>query len=84
MPSTNRSRTPALGDHFGDKFGDVGDKSRFPENGIIFSISLLGEENCIIPCDVTTSRARAYKRRPSKGGKDFGVSSAMRAGKPVS
>ncbi|GBM44919.1 hypothetical protein AVEN_94521-1 [Araneus ventricosus] len=28
----------------GDKFGDLGDKSKIPEHTIIFSISLLGEE----------------------------------------
>ncbi|GBM89605.1 hypothetical protein AVEN_211906-1 [Araneus ventricosus] len=40
--------TPDLGDklsgHFGDKFGDLEDNSKIPENAILFSISLLGEE----------------------------------------
>ncbi|GBO14501.1 hypothetical protein AVEN_131742-1 [Araneus ventricosus] len=40
----------------------------------------------MIPCDVTTSRTRVYKRRQLKGGKsskeDYGASSAVRAGKP--
>ncbi|GBN57919.1 hypothetical protein AVEN_49239-1 [Araneus ventricosus] len=51
---------------------DLGDKSKIPENAIIFSISLLGEEiyrmYWMIPCDVTTSRTRVYKRRQLKGG----------------
>ncbi|GBM69540.1 hypothetical protein AVEN_70425-1 [Araneus ventricosus] len=59
------SRTPAIGGHFGDK-------SKMTENAIIFSISLLGEEiyrmYWVIPCDVTTSRNRVYKRRKLKGG----------------
>ncbi|GBN73188.1 hypothetical protein AVEN_236877-1 [Araneus ventricosus] len=76
-----RSRIPDLGEH-------LDDKSKVPENAIIFSISLLEEEICrmykIIPCDATTSRARVYKRRQLKGGNEFGVSSAVRAGKTVS
>ncbi|GBM04663.1 hypothetical protein AVEN_75614-1 [Araneus ventricosus] len=60
---------------------DLGDKSKLPENAIIFSISLLGEEICsickIIPCDVMTSRARVYKRRQLKGENVFGVANAF-------
>ncbi|GBM71808.1 hypothetical protein AVEN_7448-1 [Araneus ventricosus] len=36
----------------------------------------------MIPCDATTSRARVYKGRQPRGDDDFGVSSAVRAGKP--
>ncbi|GBM62086.1 hypothetical protein AVEN_221772-1 [Araneus ventricosus] len=54
----------------------VGDKSKIPENAIIFSISLLGEEiyrmYWMIPCDLTTSRTKIYKRRQLKGGKTLG------------
>ncbi|GBO18749.1 hypothetical protein AVEN_251104-1 [Araneus ventricosus] len=57
--------TPDLVDHFDDK-------SEIPENAIIFSISPLGEEiyrmYWMIPCDVTTSLTRVYKRRQLKGG----------------
>ncbi|GBM04101.1 hypothetical protein AVEN_247968-1 [Araneus ventricosus] len=35
---------PDLGDELGNKFGD---KSKIPENAIIFSISLLGEQICL-------------------------------------
>ncbi|GBM75021.1 hypothetical protein AVEN_211602-1 [Araneus ventricosus] len=56
----------------GDKFGDFGYKSKIPENAIIFSISLLGEEiygmYWMIPCDGTTSQTRVYKRSQLKGG----------------
>ncbi|GBN97453.1 hypothetical protein AVEN_26601-1 [Araneus ventricosus] len=80
MPSMARSRIPDLGEH-------LDDKSKVPENAIIFSISLLEEEICrmykIIPCDVMTSRERVYKRRQPKGGNEFGVSSAVRAGKTL-
>ncbi|GBM67439.1 hypothetical protein AVEN_265394-1 [Araneus ventricosus] len=59
--------TPDLGDHF----GDFSDKSKIPENAIIFSISLLGEEiyriYWMFPCDAVTSRTRVYKRRQLKG-----------------
>ncbi|GBM15285.1 hypothetical protein AVEN_144066-1 [Araneus ventricosus] len=55
-----------------DKFGDFGDKSKIPENAIIFSIPLLGEEICrmywIIPLDVTTNRVRVYKWSRLNGG----------------
>ncbi|GBO38787.1 hypothetical protein AVEN_26610-1 [Araneus ventricosus] len=63
MTGSGQASTPDLGDHF----GDFGNKSKIPENAIIFSISLLREEiyrmYWMIPCDVTTSRSRAYKRR---------------------
>ncbi|GBN65544.1 hypothetical protein AVEN_58731-1 [Araneus ventricosus] len=53
-------------------FGDFGGKSIIPENAIIFSKSLLGAEinrmYWMIPCDATTSRTKAYKRRQLKGG----------------
>ncbi|GBO23405.1 hypothetical protein AVEN_135579-1 [Araneus ventricosus] len=65
MPSSGQSLIPDFGDHFGDK-------SNIPENAIIISITLLGGEICrmylIFPCDVTTSRARVYKRRQLNGG----------------
>ncbi|GBL96221.1 hypothetical protein AVEN_118762-1 [Araneus ventricosus] len=81
MTDSNQAWIPDLDDHFGDK-------SKIAENATIFSISLLGEEiyrmYWIIPCDVTTNRARVYKLRQPKGGDGFGVSSAVRAGKPVS
>ncbi|GBM54452.1 hypothetical protein AVEN_150608-1 [Araneus ventricosus] len=75
MLRTARPRTPALGnklgDDFGDKFGYLGDKSKIPENSIVFSITLLGEEinrmYWMIPCDVTTSRTMVYKRWQLKG-----------------
>ncbi|GBN89853.1 Retrovirus-related Pol polyprotein from transposon RE2 [Araneus ventricosus] len=40
MTGRGQARTPDLG----DELGDFGDKSEIPENAIIFSISLLGEE----------------------------------------
>ncbi|GBN39599.1 hypothetical protein AVEN_70063-1 [Araneus ventricosus] len=51
---------------------DLGGKLMVPENAVIFSISLLGEEiyrmYWMIPRDVTTSRTRLYKRRQLKAG----------------
>ncbi|GBN38160.1 hypothetical protein AVEN_60682-1 [Araneus ventricosus] len=71
MSGNGQPWIPDIGDHFGYKFGDFGDKSKIPENAIIFSISLLGEEiyrmYWTIPCEVTTSRTRIYKRRQLKG-----------------
>ncbi|GBN88152.1 hypothetical protein AVEN_144770-1 [Araneus ventricosus] len=53
-------------------FVDFGGKSKIPENAIIFSKSLLGEEiyrmYWMIPCGATTSRTKVYKRRQLKGG----------------
>ncbi|GBN06454.1 hypothetical protein AVEN_214284-1 [Araneus ventricosus] len=72
----------------GDELLDhVVDKSKIPENAIIFSLSLLEEEiyrmYWMLPCDFTTRRTRRTKRRQPKGGDDSGVSSAVRTGKPV-
>ncbi|GBO30713.1 hypothetical protein AVEN_160688-1 [Araneus ventricosus] len=36
-----------LDDHFGDKFYDLGDKSKIRENANLSSISQLGEEICL-------------------------------------
>ncbi|GBL97922.1 hypothetical protein AVEN_129180-1 [Araneus ventricosus] len=53
-----------LGDHFGDKFGDLGDKTKILKNAGIFSISLLVAEiwriYYMILCDVTSCQKR-YK-----------------------
>ncbi|GBM37235.1 hypothetical protein AVEN_244929-1 [Araneus ventricosus] len=69
MTSRGQAWTPDLGDNF----GNFGDKSKIPGNAIIFSISLLGEYiyrmYCMIPCDVTPSRTRVYKRKQLKGGR---------------
>ncbi|GBL74924.1 hypothetical protein AVEN_243750-1 [Araneus ventricosus] len=41
MTGSCQALTPDLGDKLGNKFGDLGDKSKLPENAIIFSISPL-------------------------------------------
>ncbi|GBM28243.1 hypothetical protein AVEN_181315-1 [Araneus ventricosus] len=72
MSGSGQTWTPDLGVPFGDKFVDLLDNSKIPENAIIFSISLLGEEiyrmYLMIPCNFTTSRTRVYKRRELNGG----------------
>ncbi|GBO18894.1 hypothetical protein AVEN_201618-1 [Araneus ventricosus] len=40
MTGSSEAWTPDLG----DRFGDLGDNSKIPENASLFSISLLGEE----------------------------------------
>ncbi|GBO40976.1 hypothetical protein AVEN_116339-1 [Araneus ventricosus] len=48
MTGSSHAWTPDLGYkhgyHFGDKFGNLGDKSMIPENATLFSISLLGKK----------------------------------------
>ncbi|GBM01236.1 hypothetical protein AVEN_174352-1 [Araneus ventricosus] len=46
MTVSSQAWTPDLG----DKFGDLGYKSKIPENTILFSISLLGEETRLNAC----------------------------------
>ncbi|GBN39696.1 hypothetical protein AVEN_91597-1 [Araneus ventricosus] len=70
---------------------DLGDKSKIPENEIIFSISLLGPEIRIsqeFPCTVTPCHynytAVGFDGERLWNANDFGDSSAVRAGKLVS
>ncbi|GBN44086.1 hypothetical protein AVEN_213666-1 [Araneus ventricosus] len=71
MTGSGQAWTSDINDELGDHFGYFGDKSKIPENAIIFSISPLGQEiyrmYWMIPCDVTTSRTRVYKRRQLNG-----------------
>ncbi|GBM10905.1 hypothetical protein AVEN_42152-1 [Araneus ventricosus] len=44
MTRNSQAWNSDLGDHFGDKFGDFGFKSKIPKNAILFLISLLEED----------------------------------------
>nr|GBN85027.1 hypothetical protein AVEN_83343-1 [Araneus ventricosus] len=56
----------------GDKFGDLGDKSKIPENAILFSISLLGEE---IRFNISSLEATCPPCKERNGEKEYCVKS---------
>ncbi|GBM45381.1 hypothetical protein AVEN_270692-1 [Araneus ventricosus] len=82
MTASGQAWTPDLGDKFCD-WRQIEDSRKCDHFLDIFIRRGDNRMYWMIPCDITTSRARIYKRRQPKGENDFGVSSAVRAGKPV-